>query len=50
MIFEEREVLEDNEEEQLSEYGDHIFVNSEFDSEFEEEDASKWRNMDFKKL
>ncbi len=38
MILEERKGLEDDEEEELSGYEDHIFINSESDSEYEEED------------
>ncbi len=38
MILEGTKGLEDDEEEKLSEYEDHISINSESDSDFEEED------------
>ncbi len=39
-ILEEREGLEDDEKEELSEYEDHISINSGSNNEFEEEDEN----------
>lgn len=39
MIFEKSEAAEDNEEDEFSEFKDHISGTSESDSEFQDEDA-----------